>query len=85
MYLNLQPYKQNLVEVRKQLKLSPKCFGPFEILQKIGKVAYILAFPPAQKYTQYSMCWKLGTTKITSTNLHLVGSEDQFILEPLQY
>ena len=39
-YLRLQPYKQQLVAYRATNKLSPKFFGPFQVLKKIGEVAY---------------------------------------------
>jgi hypothetical protein len=44
-YLRLQPYRQTSIAVRKNLKLSPRFFGPFEVIQKIGYVAYKLALP----------------------------------------
>ena len=31
----------------KKGKLSPKFIGPFEILRRVGKLAYELALPPA--------------------------------------
>lgn len=39
-YLKLQPFRQNFVHLRKNLKLSLKYYGPFTVTQKIGKVAY---------------------------------------------
>ena len=44
-YLRLQPYKQQSVAYRASHKLSPRFFGPFEILQRVGPVAYSLDFP----------------------------------------
>jgi len=41
--LSLQPYKQmSLMQDKKDNKLSPKNYGPYEMLQKIRTVAYKL-------------------------------------------
>jgi transposase InsO family protein len=48
-YLRLRPYRQMLVSVRRNLKLSPRYYGPFLIVQKIGTVAYRLDLPPTSQ------------------------------------
>ncbi|XP_076927289.1 uncharacterized protein LOC143590806 [Bidens hawaiensis] len=44
-YLKLQPYMQNSLRVSKHSKLTPKYFGPFMIVEKVGNVAYRLDLP----------------------------------------
>lgn len=44
-YLKLQPYRQSSAVVRRNLKLSSKFYGPYEIIEKYGLVAYKLKLP----------------------------------------
>lgn len=39
-YLKLQSFRQNSVDLRKKLKLSLKYYGPFTVIEKVGQVAY---------------------------------------------
>lgn len=47
--MKLQPYRQSSVALRQSHKLSKRFFGPFRIIERIGKVAYRLDLPVSSK------------------------------------
>lgn len=48
-FLRLQPYVQQSVAQRSAQKLCFRYFGPYTILQRVGKVAYKLQLPPSSQ------------------------------------
>ena len=44
-FLKVSPWKK-VMRFRKKGKLSPRFIGPYEVIEKVGPVAYILALPP---------------------------------------
>ena len=54
--------KRGVVRFGKRGKLSPRYIGPFEILERVGKIAYRLALPPSlsgvHEVFYVSMPWK---------------------------
>ena len=45
-FLNVAPMK-DILRFRRKGKLSPRFIGPFEILERVGSIAYKLALPPS--------------------------------------
>ncbi len=48
-YLRLQPYRRVSLAARKNPKLAARYYGPFEILERVGEVAYRLKLPPGSQ------------------------------------
>ena len=48
-YLKLQPHLQSSVASRGNHKLSFRFYGPYQIMQKVGTVAYKLALPESSR------------------------------------
>lgn len=48
-YLKLQPYKQHSVSSAVFHKFAAKYYGPFEVIERVGSVAYKLALPPSAR------------------------------------
>jgi hypothetical protein len=47
--MKLQPYAQTTIAKRSNQKLGFKFFGPYEVLARVGKVAYKLKLPPGSQ------------------------------------
>ena len=44
-YLRLQPFRQLSVRTRGNQKLSPRFYGPYQVVERLGTVAYRIALP----------------------------------------
>lgn len=86
-YLKLQPYRHTSLSLHRQLKLHSKFYGPFRVLQRIGKVPYQLLLPEG---CQLHHTFHVSQLKkhigpqvvIPSKHLPLVGPDGLIQMEP---
>lgn len=85
-FLCLRPYRQMSATLRRNLKLSPRYYGPFQVVQKIGSVAYKLDLPSSsQIYHVFHVSLlkkKLGDRVTPLPDLPILTSKGTFAPEP---
>ena len=87
-FLWLQPYKQTSLKDKGCQKLSPKFYGPYQVLQCIGEVAYKLTLPPTAKIHPvfHVSCLKkvIGNNCRIQTSLPKLDEEGSIWVQPEQ-
>ena len=86
-FLWLQPYKKiSFKQAKKDNKISPKYYGPYKVLQKIGTMAYKLELPVASRVHPifHVSCLKkvIGDKIPVQTIFPELDEEGKIILEP---
>ncbi|TYK06676.1 pol protein [Cucumis melo var. makuwa] len=75
---------KDVLRFEKKAKLSPRFVGPFEILERIGPLAYRLAFPPSFSAV-YDVFHVSMLRKYVTDPMHVVDYEPLQINENLSY
>ena len=75
---------KGVMRFEKKGKLSPRYIGPFEILERIGKLAYRLALPP-ELSSVHNVFHVSMLRKYESDHSHVLENEPIEVHEDLKY
>ncbi|KAJ4745598.1 polyprotein [Rhynchospora pubera] len=85
-YLKLQPYRQISVSGCQNSKLNPKFYGPYEIIQKVGQVAYKLNLPPNSSIHPVihvsQLKARVGSGQAVAPTLPIISNTTSLVKEP---
>jgi hypothetical protein len=86
-YLRLQPYRQGSLVTRRALKLSPRFYGPFIVIRKVGELAYELSLPANSRihpvFHVSQLKPKIGSSNIVVPTLPSVNGNGIIQPEPV--
>jgi hypothetical protein len=87
-YLRLKPFRQVAFGIHHNLKLTTIFYGPFKIMERIGKVAYKLQLPDSANihlvFHVSQLKKHLGAKAIPQDNLPLVTDDGYIKTDPMQ-
>ena len=85
-YLQLQPFQQLSVRTRGNMKLSPCFYGPYQVMERVGQVAYRLALPTDSRihpvFHVSQLKKQLGHLNQAVQELPKVQDDGKLLLEP---
>ncbi|XP_071926915.1 uncharacterized protein [Coffea arabica] len=86
-YVKLQPYRQHSLRSHHCQKLSPRYFGPFQVIARVGTVAYRLALPAHvcihNTFHVSVLKRKVGSGVVQAHIPAGVSQQGQLLLEPI--
>ena len=86
-YVKLQPYRQHSLRSHHCQKLSPRYFGPFQVIARVGTVAYRLALPTHVRihntFHVFVLKRKVGSGDVQARIPAGASQQGQHLLEPI--